>query len=355
VDGIFPEIRYTHAKFMQRSILLFSLLIVLSMTRCAESTVEPTSVVNSLPTETPEIGVILETVAAPTVVFVQTTATPLPSPTVTPTPTPIVYKVQEGETLLEIAWSNGTTIEEITAVNPGLNPDFLSIGQEVVLPPPATPAAQVVAGTAVPVQVTVSQVQTYQTSVGGLWILGEVVNEGVQPVDQVQVNVALLDDMGEVLGSYVVWTAVSLIQAGQTAPFGVLVPQVPNNYSQPSASIAGGNSVVDFGSRATAVAVVESSLTVQSDRVTLAGLIQNNGELPVNQILLTAAFFNDENEITGFQQLALTQTLRMGETAVFTLNAAPPGSRSNHAAISVEAALVSRKQLTIKQARLGNS
>ena len=324
---------------MQRSILLFLCVIVIFIAQCAESTVEPTPVVTNIPTETPVIGVFLETVVPPTAVFVQTTTTPLPSPTITPTPTPIVHQVQEGETLLEIAWQNGTTIDAVVAVNPGMNPDFLTIGQTVVLPPPSAPVAQEVRGTAVPVQVAVTQVQTFQTSVGSLWVLGEVVNEGSLPVEQVQVAIDLKDDAGEAVGSFVMWTAVTLIQPGAKAPFGILIPEVTNNLSQPVVSIAGGNSVVDLGSRTIDVTVVEAALSRQSERVEFTGVIQNKGAQPVNQMLLTATFYNEQGDITGFQQQVLSQILQRGETAVFTLNAAPPGSDASSALITIEATL----------------
>ncbi len=334
------EIRYTHANFMQRLILFFIFVIVVFTAQCAESTVKPTPVVTNLPTETPVIGVSLETVVPPTAVFIQTTATPLPTPTATPPPTPIVHLVQEGETLLEIALLNDTTVEGITAVNPGMNPDFLQIGQAVVLPPPSTPLAQEVQGTAVPVQVTVSQVQTYQTSVGSLWVIGEVLNEGSLPVEQVQVNGSLLDDGGEVVASFAVWTAVSLIQPGSKAPFGVLMPEVPADVGRPVVSIAGGSTVVDLGSRSVDVVVLETAVSSQSERVELTGSIKNNGEQSANRLIITATFYNDRGDITGFQQQLLSQTLQAGETAVFTLNAAPPGNMTSHAAVSVEAAVV---------------
>jgi LysM repeat protein len=85
------------------------------------------------------------------------TATPTSSPTVTPTPTstptptlspsatpttmppqPRAHQVQEGETLLSIAQQYDATSDEILALNPGISPDLLQVGQ-VLLVPAATP------------------------------------------------------------------------------------------------------------------------------------------------------------------------------------------------------------------------
>jgi len=67
--------------------------------------------------------------------------TPTRTPTITPTPTPIpprVHQVQEGETLIVIAAAYDTTVEEILALNPGVEPELLQVGQ-LLLIPAATP------------------------------------------------------------------------------------------------------------------------------------------------------------------------------------------------------------------------
>ncbi len=72
------------------------------------------------------------------------TATPIPlivapteAPTIEPTPTPRVtqYVVQQNDTLWDIAIRFGfTTLDAIIAANPGINPDFLSLGQVINIP-----------------------------------------------------------------------------------------------------------------------------------------------------------------------------------------------------------------------------
>jgi len=69
------------------------------------------------------------------------TGTPTPTPTITPTPTPLpprAHQVQPGETLASIATLYDTSVDEILALNPGITPELLQVGQ-VLLIPPATP------------------------------------------------------------------------------------------------------------------------------------------------------------------------------------------------------------------------
>jgi LysM repeat protein/ribosomal protein L40E len=70
-------------------------------------------------------------------------STPTATPTITPTPTPLpprAHQVQDGETLLSIAEEYITTVEDILALNPGIAPELLQVGQ-VLLIPPAVPTA----------------------------------------------------------------------------------------------------------------------------------------------------------------------------------------------------------------------
>ena len=69
------------------------------------------------------------------------TVTPTPTPTQTPTPLPsptpippIVHQVQSGETLITIAEMHNTTIEDIVALNPGVDSELLQVGQVLLIP-----------------------------------------------------------------------------------------------------------------------------------------------------------------------------------------------------------------------------
>jgi LysM repeat protein len=65
------------------------------------------------------------------------TATPRPSPSPSPSPTFISYVVQTGQTVGGIARKFGVTSRAILAANPGLtNPDLLTVGQVILIPPP---------------------------------------------------------------------------------------------------------------------------------------------------------------------------------------------------------------------------
>jgi LysM repeat protein len=64
--------------------------------------------------------------------------TAAPAPVVSPSPSPEqqTYTVESGDTLSEIAQRFDTTVEAIMEANDRDDPDVLSIGDELIIPPP---------------------------------------------------------------------------------------------------------------------------------------------------------------------------------------------------------------------------
>jgi LysM repeat protein len=58
------------------------------------------------------------------------------SPSPSPSPEAEVYVVESGDTLSEIAQRFDTTVEAIAEANDMDDPDVLSIGDELIIPPP---------------------------------------------------------------------------------------------------------------------------------------------------------------------------------------------------------------------------
>ncbi|MCA9899995.1 MAG: LysM peptidoglycan-binding domain-containing protein [Ardenticatenaceae bacterium] len=331
---------------MRRLILIFTAvcLLLVACDSGSEELITPSA--TAVPTPTPQIGVSFATRAAPTVAVIQTTPTPLPTPTATPTPTPIVYQIVSGDTILGIAIQRGTTVEQILALNPGIVPENLQIGQGVILPPPPTVNPLLAPGTAVPIQVVVTKIHAYQTPVGSLWLLGEVTNEGETAVENIQVEIGLLAADGRLLGSVPAWVATAIIPPGARGPFGVLLNEPPTefaegNAAQPSVAIIGGQAVVELGTRTLDVTVAGDALTTDDDTVSVAGTIVNEGDTAVTQIQLTATFYDAQGNVTGFQQQVLAEVLGVGEERPFQLQSAPPGGTTVAYTLHAEAQTVS--------------
>lgn len=315
-------------------LILWGMMLLVACQSGEEGDMMPSETVVFTPT--PQIGVSFATRAVPTTAVIQTTPTPLPTPTVTPTATPIVYQIESGDTILGIAIQRGTTVEEILALNPGIVPENLQIGQPVILPPPPTTGALLVQGTPVPLQVTVNKIHAYQTPVGSLWLLGEVTNEGETAVENIQVEIGLLAEGSRVVGKATAWVATAVILPGERGPFGVLINEPSNDFVQPSVAVVGGQAVVELGTRTLDVTVLGSELTLNDDSVALSGTIMNGGEA-VASVQLVATFYDLQGNVTGYQQQVVAEQLEVGEERPFLIEAAPPGGETVTYALHAEA------------------
>ncbi len=94
-----------------------------------------------------QVGSVIRLPGSGGSVLVSGTATATPTrrpPTATPTAQPgtqRTYRIRAGDTLLAIANANNTTVPALMALNPGINPSRLQVGQTIVLARVAQPAA----------------------------------------------------------------------------------------------------------------------------------------------------------------------------------------------------------------------
>jgi LysM repeat protein len=311
---------------------LIALLLVGSTTQCQthipnDPTLQPeVSVETTTPPPSPTATV--ETPQSTPVLTATTTITTtaaVETATAEPSPTPIIYVIEEGDTLLALAIDRGTTVEEILALNPRIQPALLQIGQQVILPPEtAAPAAAGVPDD-LPAGVSVAGVWSYPNPAGGWWILGEVVNDSEQPVENVQVTVDLLDSAGNVLQSHSAWTANSVIRSGGRSPFGVLVVEAPADFDHVTATITAGNGVNNLGSRYLDLLVTEAEWIEEEGVRRLSGEVQNEGAAVASGVAVVATFYDAEGRVTGYIQHRLEEDLAPGASLPFTLEIVPPG------------------------------
>ena len=287
------------------------------------------------PTATLQIGIELTTPPPPTVSNFQQAATATPFPTVTVSPTPLIYMVQEGDTVAAIAARQGTTIETITTLNPGLDPNILFVGQALLLPTiePGLLDIEVV-GTAVPFQLEVVDVQLYPNPVGTTWIVGAVKNVGELAVEDVALLVDLKTPSGQTIQSYTTWLEMAVVPTQETAVFAVLAAELPENVS-PVVTVVEGLSVNGSGSYYLDLTITDLEWTAKNGRVQGSGQIQNSGADSTSALHLVITFYDQNGILTGFQTQDLMIELAPGAVYPFVFDALPPGGTAVTTQINV--------------------
>ncbi len=102
--------------------------------RSAASAATETPVATPAATSTPRPTPARTTPVPDAAVTPVTETEPTPEPTLPPTPSAYEYEIVAGDTLSDIAYSFDTSVAAILALNPGLDPTALQIGQIILVP-----------------------------------------------------------------------------------------------------------------------------------------------------------------------------------------------------------------------------
>ena len=298
-------------------------LFVLFLAGCGQ-------VITLTPTPTPEPTPTVAIVALATLPPTVTPAPYTPAPTATPTvtPTPIFYTIQPGDSLLAVAQKYGVTVAAVQDANGILDPRTLQIGQQLVIPMPkdeednpanATP-------TPTPMAVAIQNIHFSQTTIGGLWVLGEAQNTSGQPLEQVRVAVSLLDKEDTEIARSSGLVALDLLDANDIAPFAILFGEAPGEFAR-YRSFAISAVPAHVGSYYRDLVV--ENVTSEGERYaayTVRGTVRNTGpeEAVSVQVILTA--YDPLDRVIAMRKIVPEHNVvaRGGETT-FTAVLAPVG------------------------------
>ena len=306
---------------MMKTILgLFFAAMLMMLTACGEViTPQPTGVTLPMGTSTP----------VPTPTPRPTATAPLvpPAATATPTitPTPVVHVVQEGETLLSIAFDYGVSVQTLQTANGIENPQLLQVGQRLIVPTGeeatgTTPG--LLLPTPTPLPFGVQGIAFYETPVGSLWCLGEIVNSTDFTLTNVQVHVMLFDAAGEPLTEADAFAAADLIPPGERSPFGILFTTPPPDWANSQVTIVRGEAAGALADSYVPIAVTEVQGQPSGSQFQVNGAVQNtSAEQAAGSVSVIVTTYDVQGLVTGFRRgkVELEGALAPGATAPFTL------------------------------------
>ena len=294
--------------------------VLISLTACGRVvTPEPTAAKSATSTPT----------SAPTSTARATATAPLTPPAATATPTvtatPIVHVVQSGETLLSIAFDYGVSLQALQAANNIENPQFLQVGQRLVVPtgeeaPGTTPG--LLLPTPTPLPFSVRGVAFYETPVGSLWCLGEVVNTTESTLTNVQVHVTLFDAAGQALIEKDAFTAADIIAPGERSPFGILFTNPPLGWANPQVTATRGEAAGTLADTYVPITVTEAESQAVDSQFRVSGQVQNgSAEQSASGVRVIVTSYDAQGLVTGFRQgtVETEGALAPGASAPFTL------------------------------------
>lgn len=159
--------------------------------------------------------------------------TPAPTSTPTVTPTPVIHQIAGGDSLLGIANQYGVSVAALQEANGILDPRTLQVGQQLIIPSRDELAEDdSFTPTPTPLPLRIENVYFSETTIGGLWVLGEVLNESGTPVEQVRVGITLQGEDDTQLEEADGLVALDLVDVGERAPFTILFGAAPEHFER---------------------------------------------------------------------------------------------------------------------------
>ncbi len=305
-----------------RTLAWCCLLLILIGCNSVEPTITPSATPSPTAKATAAIGVNFVTKAPAKQTVLQITPTPLPSATATPSPTPIIYSVNQGDTFWSIAFGNRTTPDQLQALNPAINPDFLSVGDQLILPPPATLSYQTEIGTPVPLAIQVTTAHLFRTPSGSAWVMGTIENRGSVAAADVKIEIQLQNKRGDLVATATTWVTASVIEPGVQSPFSVLIRELPADEVDLVVSVIEGNSVQNLGSRYLDLVIEDSAMEIVDNRVSISGTISNTGNISATASLI-ATVLDPSGQVIGVAHIDQTEPIANATSAEFAISLTP--------------------------------
>ena len=300
--------------------LRFWLALVLLITGCGRW-VTPTSQVAIETTATPLTARITPT-HTPRATATPRPVTPIATATPTVTPTPIIYVIQAGDTLLDVAIQFDRSTEEIQTANGIIDPRFLQIGQKLIIPPPNEDPEDPPTPTPTPLPLVVEAINFQETQQGTLWCLGEVSNPGPEALAEVVIEAALLDEAGALLSREAALTQLDVVQPDQAVPFAVLFDTPPSNFAQYQVVVVSAVPISEQARYYFDLETFDVHGSIEGAAIyRLSGQLRNFGSTDAESIRLVAAAYDQDQRVLAQRQAELAVTLlKAGATTPFTID-----------------------------------
>jgi LysM repeat protein len=266
-------------------------------------------------------------------------ATPIASSTPTVTPTPVIYTIQSGDTLLDVAIRFDTSPEAIQDANGIVDPRLLQIGQELIIPPPVGDPADPATPTPTPPPLAVEAISFLETRQGALWCLGKVRNPGAEALSEVVVEASLFDSGGVLLAREAAFIQLDVIPSGEAIPFAVLFDSPPSSFAQYHVAAVSGIPITAqarYYFDLEAFDLQGAQIDVSTYR--LRGQLRNTGLYDAQSIRLVAVVYNTDDKVLAQRQAELSvELLKAGAITPFEMDLIVPHGVVEHYEVMVQA------------------
>ncbi len=211
-------------------------------------TLEPSS------TEAPTQALLTFHTRTPSLASRQDISTPVSRTTPQPSPTPLVHLIQRGDTLLGISIRYGVSLEDLLIANTGIDPGFLSIDQEIIIPGPEGEPIGALLPSPTPMLVEIGGLQCFRAAPDDLLCITEISNDTGEMIEGMTVSFEIIE-AGIQVGKYAVFGPLNLLAPGTSMPFMIRIDEWEGEVPGVNVNVLSGVRVEDPGSRYATVSI----------------------------------------------------------------------------------------------------
>jgi len=240
--------------------------------------------------------------------------TPLPSPT------PFTYTIKSGDTLSQIAQKFNISLNALTAANPNVNPNSMSIGQVIKIPSTSQNLAN--EATPTPAPLPIKQIACHPTADRGMWCFVLAYNNSSNSIEDVTAQITLMSADGKSIAGQTATLPLHILAPNSSLPLTTyFAPDVPLN-AKPQVQILTAIQIQPNDPRYlpatlqnTVVKVDESGLTAQvNGQVVLPG----SSPSPAKMIWVAAIAYDEWGQVVGARRWESTSNLSAGSSLPFS-------------------------------------
>lgn len=256
-----------------------------------------------------------------------------------PTATPFIYTVVANDTLIGIAARFNITFELLIAANPGIDPNFLSVGTVLTIPA-GQGTANSVLPTPTPLSVITNIPVCYSTSAGGLWCFFLIENTLDTALENLAGVVTLTDKDGTLAATQQAAALLNRLPGGKALPLVVYFNTPVPDWEGVSGQVISAIAVPAGDERYLAVEAtgVSISITESGRAARVAGKLQLGAGSPAAETLWVVAVAYDEAGFpVGIRRWESAAGADSGEEAEFTFGIYSVGGDIHRVELLVEA------------------
>jgi LysM repeat protein len=248
-----------------------------------------------------------------------------------PTPTPFLHTVTNDDTMLGIAYKYGISLDELQAANPSVDPHYMSVGMQLIIPIGGEIPEVVPTPTAMPVHT--EQPQCYQAGDGGVWCIVALRNGTDANLENLSVWIGLYTSQGENVASQVAYAPLNILHPDSTMPLmAYFVPPLPEEFEARSEVISALTVAAD-DTRYLELQVETETVEINLDgrQAVIRGDVILPEDIPTpSQIWALAVAYDPEGDIIGARKWKSA-----GETH-FEITVYSLGGRIDHVEVLTE-------------------